>query len=360
MKMTIARTSRILAALSMTAVTACKSSGDSGAGGQQPSAALQATIGPEGGVLAGSAGTPLAGVKLVIPAGALASDTLIQIAPAQTESALPASALRVGPQFAIEPAGTQLAVPAQITLPFDDSAVSANDRFADEVAGFAMSSGQKNQVDSDPGTVTFDLESLDTVAAGVNAEGPADRVQFDLHVNPKFLACLAQFPGDATRAPSVTATAVRGELNDSLELRGRNIKPGLKFDLFTTERSTLKADGTVDATIPNVGFAWYQSDLAANDEGRIRAEIRTILLDEIFGIDQATGLGPTNTFHVGFWFDDPQSAATCGFNPQNPTPFNGDHKAGPLAMITVPDATTTLGPLCTSADTSTVPAQCKL
>jgi hypothetical protein len=355
--MKIAFGSRILAALSMAAIAGCKSSYGTPAA-DQPSSALQATIGPQGGVLSGTPGTALAGVKMIIPAGALASPTLVQISPAQTEAALPASALRVGPQFEISPSGTHLAIPAQVTLPVDDAAVSANDRFSDEVSGFAMSSGRKSQLDSDTGSVTFHLDSLDVVAAAVDAAGPEDRVQFDLHVNPKFAACLAQFPGDDSRAPGVTVTVVRGEINDSLELRGRNIKPGLKFDLFTTERSTLQADGTVDATIPNVGFAWYQSDLAANEQGRVRAAIRTILLDDIFGIDQAVALKPTNTFHVGFWFDDPQAAAACGFNPQAPTPFNGEHAAGPLAMISVPDATTALGPLCRHPDTSTVPAHC--
>jgi len=48
----------------------------------------------------------------------------------------------------------------------------------------------------------------------------------------------------------------------------------------------------------------------------------------------------------------------CGFDPTKPTPFNGEHQAGPLAMITVPDATTGLGPLCTKPDTSVSPARC--
>ncbi|HET7785517.1 MAG TPA: hypothetical protein VFL36_06065 [Myxococcales bacterium] len=353
-----------LAALSVTA--ACSSYG-SGATAQKPPQAnanvLQSTIGPEGGVLSGAAGTALEGVKLVIPPNALAAATMIQIQPVASAVPLPASALRVGPQLEIAPAGTQLAIPAQVTVPFDDGAVSANDRFGDEVEALVLSQGQwaqTRQSDSAAGSLTFNLSRLDVVSAGIESAGSSDRVQFDLHINPRFATCLAQFPGDNTRLPSATATLVRGELNDSLELRGRNIKPGLKFDLFTVERSTLKSDGTPDATIPNVGFAWYQSELEANDDGRVRAAIRTILLDEIFGVDQAVPLAPVNTFHLGFWFDDPQDAAACGFNPLAPTPFNGKHHAGPLAMITVPDATTALGPLCTHPDTSTVPARCGL
>jgi hypothetical protein len=184
-------------------------------------------------------------------------------------------------------------------------------------------------------------------------------VHFDLHPNPQFLRCLAQYPGDAQRAPSVEVSVVRGSQNDTLSLRGRNIKPGLKFDLFTVEHTNLTADATVDPAFRgNFGLATYQSDLDASEEGRARAAIRTILLEENFSFDAGAGLAPTSTFNVGFWFDDPNAAVDCGFNPLTPTPFNGDHKAGPLAMISTPDATTGLGPLCTNPDTSTTPARC--
>ena len=63
--------------------------------------------------------------------------------------------------------------------------------------------------------------------------------------------------------------------------------------------------------------------------------------------DPDASVAPINTFHVGFWFDNPQDAEACGFDPTKPTPFNGEHRAGPDAMISVPDARTGLGPLCT-------------
>jgi len=105
-------------------------------------------------------------------------------------------------------------------------------------------------------------------------------------------------------------------------------------------------------------LAWYQSDLQVDDDGAGRAAIRTILVDQIFGFDPDVNLTPTNTFHVGFWFNDPNDAAACGFDVNNPTPFNGEHRAGPLAMISLPDADTGLGPLCLNPDTSTTPAHC--
>jgi len=50
--------------------------------------------------------------------------------------------------------------------------------------------------------------------------------------------------------------------------------------------------------------------------------IETILWDQIFGFDAEVGLGPTNTFHVGFWLNNPEDAAACSFDPTHQTPFN--------------------------------------
>jgi hypothetical protein len=61
---------------------------------------------------------------------------------------------------------------------------------------------------------------------------------------------------------------------------------------------------------------------------------------------------------VGVWFNNPQDAAQCGFDTTHPTPFNGDHNAGPVAMISTPDPATKLGPLCTNPDLSTNPVTC--
>jgi len=333
-----------------------------GGGDPQPIQDMQATIGPQGGELSGAKGSVLEGVKLVVPSGALASDTRIEIKAASSES-LPSGATGVGKQFQISPAGLQLAMPAQLTLPVDASQVEANLRFAEDVKVWLQDGGQWGQVqqiDGADGSVTIEMTSLAAIAGpGVNPPRPQDVVRFDLHPNPKFLNCFSQFPGDANRAPSAQATIVRGDLNDELTLRGRNIKPGVQFDLFTVQRSTLDANGKVDPTVPNFGLAWYQSDVEARSNGEVRVKIQTVLLDEIFGFDPIAGLAPTNTFHLGFWFNDPQDAVACGFDPAAPTPFNGEHKAGPLAMISVPDATTGLGPLCTKPDTSTVPAHCE-
>lgn len=198
-----------------------------------------------------------------------------------------------------------------------------------------------------------------TAARGVtaSASGP-DVAHFKLVANPKFANCLARYPGDPKRAPQAEVTVQRRELNDTLTLRIRNIKPHLAFDLFTVQRSSLLSNGRPDPKFTNFGLAWYQSDVQADDDGSGQVRVRTILLDQIFGFDPDVSLAPTNTFQVGFWFNDPNDAKACGFDPTKPTPFNGEHRAGPLAMISVPDAKTGLGPLCLKPDTSVTPARC--
>jgi hypothetical protein len=190
------------------------------------------------------------------------------------------------------------------------------------------------------------------------AVAQSDVAHFQLFPNPKFVSCLG-VPGGPT--PRAKVTVYRGKLNDTLVIKAENIRPGLAFDMFTVERSNLLSDATPDPLFTNFGFAWYQSDLEANQEGKISGTIKTILLDQIFGFDpDLSNPNPINTFHVGFWFNNPNDANVdgCTFDVTKPTPFNGEHKAGPVAMISVPDSDTNLGPLCTIPDDSHTPATC--
>jgi len=184
-------------------------------------------------------------------------------------------------------------------------------------------------------------------AASAWAQPTVNTVDFELHPNPAFKTCLGP-------DPHAKVHVVRGTLNDRLNIEITGIKPNLDFDMFTVQRSNLGPNGAVLASFAgSFGLAWYQSDLHADENGKGDASIRTILLDQIFGFDadkRADGtptLPPVNTFHVGFWFNNPEDAVPCGFNAATPTPFNGEHKAGPLAMISVPVQPAGLGPLCT-------------
>jgi hypothetical protein len=191
------------------------------------------------------------------------------------------------------------------------------------------------------------------------ADGP-DEISFDLVANPKFAACLVSDPN--APAPSAKVTVSRGTANDVMIVELQNFKPGAAFDLFTVQRSQLKSDGTPDLSFKGFGLAWYQSDIRVGSDGRAEAVVKSILLDGIFGFDSDPIPGsipptpvvpPTHTFQVGFWFDSPQDAAACGFDVTKPTPFNSVQKAGPNAMISLPNSNTGLGPLSTSTGSST-------
>jgi hypothetical protein len=187
------------------------------------------------------------------------------------------------------------------------------------------------------------------------AQDVVNTITFDLVPQPKFESCLGVEGGPA---PTATVTVKRGSLHDTLTLSAHNLKPHLGFDLFTMQNSNLLANGEVNPSFKNFGLAWYQTDVEASSTGTATVTINTILLDQIFGFDPSKGLLPTHTFHVGFWFNNPQDAVACGFDPTMPTPFNGEQNAGPNAMISLPNATTKLGPLCTSPNLKTTPATC--
>jgi hypothetical protein len=181
------------------------------------------------------------------------------------------------------------------------------------------------------------------------------QITFNLTPQAKFAACLGVEGGPT---PTATVTVKRGPLHDTLILKAQNLKPNLGFDLFTIQNTNLLADGQPDPSFVNFGLAWYQTDVQADSYGNANVTINTILLDQIFGFDPAASLPPTHTFHVGFWFNNPNDAAACGFNTGTPTPFNGEQNAGPNAMISLPNANTNLGPLCTSPDLNTTPPTC--
>jgi hypothetical protein len=183
-----------------------------------------------------------------------------------------------------------------------------------------------------------------TMAANAQSAKPAS-TSFSLFANAAVKNCFAA-PG---KTPHAKVTVQRGRLNDFLVLEIDNFKPNLDFDVFTVEKAPQLSNGAPNPAFGgNFGFAWYQSDLHSNWEGEGRIVLRTILLDQIFGFDASRGVAPVNTFNIGFWFNNPADAAACGFT--GFTPFNGEHHAGPVAMISRQNVRTNLGPLCTAPE----------
>ncbi len=103
-------------------LAACGSDGDGGDGASSPPAS--ATIGPAGGTVTGPNGA-----KVVIPPGALATDTTIVIEQSSAGAPpLPAGFTASGQIFAFTPHGTTFAVPVTMTVPFDPALVPAGSR----------------------------------------------------------------------------------------------------------------------------------------------------------------------------------------------------------------------------------------
>ena len=172
---------------------------------------------------------------------------------------------------------------------------------------------------------------------------------FAIQPDPRVESCLAASP---SVKPTVTIQVTHSNLDDVMIVTGDNFLPNLNFDLFTVQRTNLSTTGTVNTSFKNFGLAWFQSKLHSDANGHMTTTVRTAIMDRIFGFDPDVTLVPTHTYHVGFWFDRPQDAAACGFDVSKPTPFNATHKAGPVAMISVPNPTTKLGPLCANPDGS--------
>jgi len=189
--------------------------------------------------------------------------------------------------------------------------------------------------------------------AGAPGRAP-HKITFRLFPNQQFLGCSQE----EKQTASAKVTVIRGKQVATLILHLKGFQEDTGFDLFTAQNSPQLANGQPDPAFKNFGMAWYQADIDIGDNNAATVKLKTILLDEAFGFDADASLGPTNTFHVGIWFDDPADAAPCGFTGP-PTPFNGTHDAGPVAFISRPNATTGLGPLCTKPDTSTSPATCE-
>jgi hypothetical protein len=194
------------------------------------------------------------------------------------------------------------------------------------------------------------------IVSAQNKEDNKDEITFKLVPIQQFVNCLRANPYEE---PKARATVIPGKQNDTLILDLDGVRPDLTLSVFSNERSFLGPDGTKDPGFHGFGLSWYQSDVQTgthSDDGHVR--LQTVLVNETFGFDPDVNLPPTNTFHLGLWFDDPQDAQACSTTPIKPGPFNGEHHAGPLAFMTVPDGTTKLGPLCTEPNTTTTPASC--
>lgn len=159
-------------AVALTLAMFASACGDDPAGEEESEATsfLAATIGPDGGELAGEEGGPYDGVRVVVPPGALYDEVELRVAGDIDPTPLAATAERVGPQYVIEPVGTEFAVPIEVTVPFDPTLRNAWDIPDDECRVWYREGdgwARAEQTASTAGGVTVELSTATTFAAGV-------------------------------------------------------------------------------------------------------------------------------------------------------------------------------------------------
>ncbi|MGZ6976410.1 MAG: hypothetical protein ACXVKQ_20930, partial [Acidimicrobiia bacterium] len=126
-----------------------------------------------------------------------------------------------------------------------------------------------------------------SVGAAAAAMSKPETTTFRMFPQAAFVDCMKPSPNAPT--PSVSVEVDRHHQNDTAIVELKGFKPHLGFDLFTVQHSPQTATGAADAN-PSVGLAWYQSDIQVGADGSGQVKVRTILLDQIFGVDKDVSL----------------------------------------------------------------------
>jgi hypothetical protein len=160
--------------------------------------------------------------------------------------------------------------------------------------------------------------------AGRPVVAQSDRVSFDMVVSAGAASCL----------PAATAhvTIMTVGDNQRMHVVVQGLPAKTEFTLFVLQVPTAP-----------FGMAWYQGDIATNEQGSGSQQFFGIFSDETFviapgsvpapqthpGVDALANpaTAPVHTYHLGMWFADPAAAAAAGC-PAGTTPFDGDHVAG--------------------------------
>jgi len=159
--------------------------------------------------------------------------------------------------------------------------------------------------------------------------------KFDLVRSPA-LSTSPDCVANATGSASIVQTGPVEILNVTV----KGLPPKTDFDFFVIQ-------------VPNkpFGMSWYQGDIETNRKGIGhgkfigRFSIETFMVapgvadapltfDNAFpSVSPNPATGPIQMYHLGLWFNSPDDAASAGC-PSAPTPFNGEHDAGPQVLNT--------------------------
>jgi hypothetical protein len=128
-------------------------------------------------------------------------------------------------------------------------------------------------------------------------------------------ACLPKAAGHVT--------ITTGDLNDTMKVSVTGMPANAGFDLFVIQQPTAP-----------FGVSWYQTDIHANATGAGSATVRGVFDSETFSVSAGgtTTFAPTHQYHLGLWFNNPNTPFKLGCEPGDTspiiTPFNGKQHAG--------------------------------
>jgi hypothetical protein len=176
---------------------------------------------------------------------------------------------------------------------------------------------------------------LGTASAASTANGaaasPSRPFTFALVPSPGIAKCLPHAGGSVTITP--------GHLNDVMQVSLHGMPRNTGFDLFVIQQP-----------LKPFGVAWYQSDINTGDDGTGSARVRGIFDVETFSVSLGgtTTFAPTHQYHLGVWFNNPNTPFRLGCEPTATkpvvTPFNGEQNAG-IQVVNTSEFPDNAGPL---------------
>jgi hypothetical protein len=166
------------------------------------------------------------------------------------------------------------------------------------------------------------------------ASAPEEATSFSFALDPSsaaITACLPHARGHATITPN--------KLNDIMKVTLTGMPPNTGFDLFVIQQPTAP-----------FGVAWYQSDVQTNAYGTGSATVQGVFDVETFSVSLGgtATFSPTHQYHLGVWFNNPQTPFKLGCEPGATapivTPFNGEQHAG-IQVVNTAEFPANAGPL---------------
>ena len=160
---------------------------------------------------------------------------------------------------------------------------------------------------------------------------PSSSFSFALVPSPNIAACLPDASGKVTITP--------GSENDVMTVSISGMPANAGFDLFVIQQP-----------LKPFGVSWYQTDVNANAYGDGSATVRGVFDVETFSVSLGgtTTFSPTHQYHLGLWFNNPQTPFKLGCEPgatsPTVTPFNGEQHAG-VQVLNTSEFPANAGPL---------------